>query len=351
MLQSREDRRLEETKRISRVLRMVQIISAQPRSWTRKKLAQEFEMSERMVDNDLQLIRHGLRYELRRGNGGYFFEEAPVLKPVALTVPEALALILAAQGARQTGTVDGAIIASALTRLEGGLPPRIVPYLRRADVAASDPVFGPARERVTALATLERAQVEGRKVRMTYITASRSDARSERVIAPYALQFYERSWIVIAQDSLRDDVRIFKVDRIESCALTDERYAIPANFNVGSYLGAGWGILRGEAGPVEEVVLRFTPTAAAWVRDERWHWSQDMATQQDGSLIVRFRCGVNHEMVRWLLSFGEQVTVEQTPELRKALMDEAGRIVERHGDVSPTRNGSRSGEGASDHRW
>jgi hypothetical protein len=44
---------LEETKRIARLLRIVQLISAHPRSWTRSRLAQEFELSERMLDNDI----------------------------------------------------------------------------------------------------------------------------------------------------------------------------------------------------------------------------------------------------------------------------------------------------------
>jgi HTH domain len=51
-------RRLEETKRIGRVLRILRLIDAQPRQWTRARLADELEVSERAIDNDLQLIRH-----------------------------------------------------------------------------------------------------------------------------------------------------------------------------------------------------------------------------------------------------------------------------------------------------
>jgi predicted DNA-binding transcriptional regulator YafY len=87
--------KLEETKRIARILRIVLLISAQPCVWTRRSLSQEFELSERMLDNDVQLIRHALRYDLRRARqAGYYFVGGPLLKPIALSIPEVLALNL-----------------------------------------------------------------------------------------------------------------------------------------------------------------------------------------------------------------------------------------------------------------
>lgn len=56
---TRNEPRLEETKRVARVLRIVQLISAQPRAWTRRRLGDEFELSARQIDYDLELIRHG----------------------------------------------------------------------------------------------------------------------------------------------------------------------------------------------------------------------------------------------------------------------------------------------------
>ena len=45
---------------IARVLRIIQLIGSYPRQWSRTRLAAEFEVSYRMIDNDLQLIRHAL---------------------------------------------------------------------------------------------------------------------------------------------------------------------------------------------------------------------------------------------------------------------------------------------------
>jgi predicted DNA-binding transcriptional regulator YafY len=124
--------RLEENKRLGRVLRIVQIIAANPKAWNRARLAEHFELSTRQIDKDLEMIRHGLRHELSRASTGYFFESGPLLKPMQLDLAEALALSLAAQHGRDTGSVERPAVASALSKLEEALPPEVVPYLRRA---------------------------------------------------------------------------------------------------------------------------------------------------------------------------------------------------------------------------
>ena len=306
---------------------MVQLIHSQPRAWSRGRLAHEFELSERMIDNDLQLIRHGLRYDLRRSPTGYYFADGPVLATIHLSVPEALGLALAAQLARDTGTVDGGTIAAALARLEDALPAGIVPYLRRAGSEGSLSPFHPARERGATLTTLEQGWAERRKVSIAYASASRGGVVTDRTVAPYYLLPYERSWLLIAHDSLRDEARMFKVDRIRRCELTDARFEIPADFDVPSYLGGTWGVLRGQSGPIEHVELRFGPLAAAWVRDEVWHPSQEIEMLADGGLVIRFHCSVTNELVRWVLSFGGEVGVEEPVGLREAVRQEAERVV------------------------
>lgn len=322
----------EETKRIARVLQIVQLISSQPRSWSRRGLAGRFELSERMLDNDLQLIRHALHYDLQRKGGGYYFAGGPPLRPLQFTIPETLALVLAAQQARATGTVDVEPIASGMARLENALPPNIVPYLRRAAEAPRAP-FGPVHERGATLLRLERALQETREVRVTYRSAASSES-TDRTLAPYFLFPYERSWYLVAHDSRRDAIRMFKVDRIGECAITDRRYTRPEDLDLSSYIGEDWGILRNLAAGVEPVAVRFTARGAPWVRDERWHASQHMELLPDGELRLRFSCGITDELMRWVLSFGGEVQVEEPETLRESVHNEARKVLARGGVTS-----------------
>jgi len=38
---------------------------------------------------------------------------------------------------------------------------------------------------------------------------------------------------------------MFNVDRIQQCRLTADHYAIPEDFDLATYLGSTWGVLRG----------------------------------------------------------------------------------------------------------
>lgn len=288
-----------------------------------------------------------LRYELCRGRTGYYFTRAPVVKPLELSIPETLALALAAQQARDTGTVDRTVVAGALTKLEDGLPSGIVPYLRRATHDQFAAGLGSVRERGPVLSTLKQGFVEGRRISFMYTSASRGGVVSERVIAPYHLLPYNRSWIVIAHDSLRREIRMFNVDRIMQCRLTDVPYTVPEDFDVASFLAPAWGLLRGaDAGPVEDVALHFSSRAGQWVRDVRWHLTPETKTLSDGTLMLSFHCGVTPELVRWILSYGSDVQVIGPSHLRDAVLQEARRVLDSEGDNSSRANEEVTVDGA-----
>jgi predicted DNA-binding transcriptional regulator YafY len=318
--------KLEETKRTSRILEIVQIVATAPRRYLRRDLAARFEVSERMIQKDLEVIRHGLKLWLSRSPEGYYFEEVPRLPALQYTFAEALALLLAVQAARQVSGVSSTELAAAVARLEALFPPEFTPLLRQA---VSQPVTTAQREhRQQMLMLLNQALLEGRKVRMVYETRSRDGAVSERVVRPYHIMPYVRSWQLVAYCELREAVRMFKVDRIREATLLDERYRIPDDFDLDAYMGAAWGLMRGEAGKPVDVVLHFGPEAGRWVAEEYWHPSQQAEEQPDGSMLFRLQVAVTPEFVNWLLYYGRRVEVLEPPGLRERVVEEHRRAAE-----------------------
>jgi predicted DNA-binding transcriptional regulator YafY len=311
----------EELKRTSRILELVQMIAVAPRRYLRRDLAQRFEISERMIQKDLDIIRHGLKLPLSHSPEGYYFEEVPRLPALQYSFPEALALLLAVQVARQVSGIGSVELAAAVARLEALFPPEFTPLLQQ--VVVGQPVVTAQREhRQQMLMLLNRALVEGRKVRMVYETRSRGGEVSERVVHPYHIMPYVRSWQLIAHCERRGEVLMFKVDRIREATLLDERYCIPDDFDLDSYLGATWGLMRGEAGEPVDVVLRFSPEAGAWVAEEYWHPSQQVEEQPDGSVLFKLHVAVTPEFVNWLLYYGRRVEVLEPASLREQVVEE-----------------------------
>jgi predicted DNA-binding transcriptional regulator YafY len=178
------------------------------------------------------------------------------------------------------------------------------------------------------LTLLYRALSERKMVRILYATASHAGEAKTRVIEPYYLMPYGRSWHLIAYDHLRQSVIQFKIDRVHEAELLETIYTIPAYFDVEEYMGDAWGLMRGAARESEEVVLLFEAQAGQWVTEELWHKSQQSEILPDSRARVRFYVGVTPEMVNWLLYYGDQVYVEKPEWLRDEVAERHKRAIE-----------------------
>lgn len=309
----------EQIRRTARVLEIVQQITVAPGRWSRKELARYHEISERMIQKDLELIRVRLKLELEHDGLTYRFSRLPQLPTLTYTFNEALALVTAVRSAQTVPGVNSADLAAAAARLESIFPNDLRPLLREATDKL--PNQATRAHRHAMLTLLHRALVERRRVDIRYLTGSREGEINDRVVEPYHIMPYLRSWYLVAYDHRRDTVLDFKLDRILEARLMEETYAIPANFDIDEYIGDNWGIMR-DAGPLAEpVVLGFTPEAGRWVAEERWHKSQTAETLPDGSVRVEFFVSVTPEMVRWLMFYGADVVVEQPAWLRDRLRE------------------------------
>lgn len=78
------------------------------------------------------------------------------------------------------------------------------------------------------------------------------------------------------------------------------------------------------------MVLRFTPEAAEDA--ERWlfHPSQNITTEADGSLTVRFRAGGTQEMCWHLFTWGTAVTIVAPDALRVTMVDPIRAATQHH---------------------
>jgi len=299
----------DQIRRTARVLEIIQQIAVAPGRWSRRSLAEHHEISERMIQKDLELIRYRLGLKLEHDGETYSFERLPHLPTTNYSFSEALALLTAARSAQTLPGVNSAELAAAIARLESTFPNELVPVLREATEQLPRKAVKPHRQ--TMLALLHRALSERKQVRILYATASQASEVKARVIEPYYLMPYGRSWHLIAYDHLRKDVIQFKIDRVQEAELLDNIYSIPADFDLDEYMGDAWGLMRGAAQPAERVSLLFESQSGLWVSEERWHKSQQIEALDDGRMRMTLFVGITPEMVNWLLYYGEKVFIEE----------------------------------------
>ena len=310
-------RAMEELKRISRILEIIQMIAVFPRRYRRKDFARRYEISERMVGKDIQVIRHGLRLPLRSSPEGYYFESLPSLPAVQFPWTEGIALVMALQAAIHIPGASSPELRAAISRLESLFPPDFAPLFQTLSHHRANTAQGKHRQDMLML--LNRALLEKRKVKMTYVTRSRSGAVTKRIVHPYHIMPYVRSWQLIAYCELREAVLMFKLDRIQEATLLDDHYRMPDDFDLDSYFGGAWGIIRGKGQSPEAIELLFQPDTGHRVMEEAWHPSQQAEVLPDGRVRFTLKATVTLEFIAWVLYYGPDVEVVRPMHLRQAI--------------------------------
>lgn len=312
--------------RIARLLEIVWLVSSHPKQWSRDRLAVEFGVSVRTINEDLRVLQDELRLVINNARGeGYYFSSIPQLPSVAYTLPEALALILAAHSARQVGGVSQRDLASAIARLSSVMPAELRAMLDRFGGSEDGPPESPHRE--TMLALLSQALSLQRTVQISYLAASAASDMTVREVEPYEVVRYGRSWHLVAFCRMREDFRTFKIDRIQSADILADTFQRQEEFDAEEFLNEGWGLIRGVDQPVEEVVLLFRQPSAIWVAEEEWHSSQQVEHRPDGTILFRVLIRITPEFQRWVFRYGRDVEVVQPQHLRDWIREEAQAVL------------------------
>ena len=242
------------------------------------------------------------------------------LMNVRLTLHESMAVHLAARLMATRTDKQNPHAAAALRKLGLALEklaPRVSQHLKASagvmedQAQRYDPVY------LHVLETLTRAWSDDR---VAHLWHRMPDGRVfDYDFAPYFIEPYAvgQTTHVIGWREPPGAMRTFKLERIQRIELTDREYTIPEDFDPREKLADAWGIWYTEAEPVE-VVLRFHPRVAHRVRETRWHRSEQVTEQPDGSLLWRARVAEPQEMAPWIRGWGADVEVMKPENLREA---------------------------------
>jgi len=202
---------------------------------TVRTLAARLGVDERTLRRYTQhLTELGIPIESVRGRyGGYRLAPGYKLPPLMLTDDEAVAVVLGLVAGRRAGLVtaaaEAADSASAKVRrvLPRALGRRLDALLQAIDFTA--PAWSAHPPGTAVLLVLADAARRHQPVVITY--TSWRGGTSERRVEPYGLVFHSGRWYVTGADSLRGEVRTFRLDRIAAAALAPGTFEVPADFD------------------------------------------------------------------------------------------------------------------------
>ena len=206
-------------RRAERLYALVDLLRGARRPWSAARLAEEFEVSKRTIERDVQSLQlAGVPIYADYGvSGGYSILREHSLPPLNLTVPESLA-VLAGLGLHETSPYDAAARRARAKILAISREDQLAPI---DEALASMFVIDSGPPSEAAIALIPEAIAARRVVRLDYTSADGETTTSRDVEAMGLLRGGD-AWVFAGWCRLRDGIRGFHLDRISHLELTGE---------------------------------------------------------------------------------------------------------------------------------
>ena len=323
-------------RQLQRLLALDQLLRSQPRP-TASRLAELLERSERTIRSDLAFLRDRYHAPLECSKSkGYHYTNAEWRLPsISLSQGELFAVTL---GARMLEAYAGSLyvteLRSAIVRLSERLPEQT--WVDLQQVATERILFRSGAE--TNLDPeiwhqLESACRQQKSVHMTYYTAS-SNSTSDRKLDPYLLHIYRgTNPYVIGFCHKRQEVRWFRVDRIQRLESLSDTFVQDSTFDAKDHLEM---IFQHEVGGVPvNVAIWFDAATAPYIRERRWHPTQELQEHPNGAVTLCMTLRGLNDLKRWVLGYGRGAIVQQPPELVELVQQEISGMARHYFQTEP----------------
>lgn len=168
------------------------------------------------------------------------------------------------------------------------------------------------------LSTILEAMKEGRMMRITYRKYGSTSEPEKFDVKPYGIKESDKRWYLVAFCVQRGSVRVYALDRIQSCEVGEDTFTIEEGFSLDDLFKGSYGVyLSGGEEPVE-IIIKATPRESEYIRDLPIHSSQE----QIGDCVFRYRLIPNDSFVMNLCSRGDRIEVITPSALRQRVLSE-----------------------------
>lgn len=317
-------RALDRKRKLHRLLTILRKLDNREKC-TPESLSHHFETTARNIYRDMNdLNAAGFAITFDRDNGSYRFVDSDfALRDLDLTKEELTVLLVGKQLGQSLGKPFEQAYQSLIKKAQKETGAKTRGRLK--DIEAQqcfwidlDPVdgFDAIAEQYNAVTKA----IEEKKALEIEYKGMGSQEDTKRTIDPYGLFLHKGVWYALAYCHYRKSVREFALDCVKSARLTKRHYSIPADFSMEEYFKPGWHIIT-YGNPVE-VVLRFSSEIARWIKRRRWHPTQIIEENKDGSILFKVKLTGTEEIKRWTYSWAPHCEVLAPKELRKEVAKE-----------------------------
>jgi predicted DNA-binding transcriptional regulator YafY len=305
-----------------RVLSLLELLQSHGRL-SGTELAAKLGVDKRTVRRYIQALEQlGIPVTTEQGcDGGYMLVAGFKLPPMMFTNDETLALSLGLLAAHNLNLADTqAAISSVQAKLERVMPAKL--KSRSRAIADTIKLILPASDAETPgqqLSPLLDALEQQRSVTIVY--AAYQQAPVSRQVDPYGLLFRSGRWYMSGYCHLRQELRTFRLDRLQHIELLDQSFNRPAQFDSAEHFTQS---LYGMPGNIDvQVMLHTDKNTAAQAMGE----TASMLKPQADGLLLNTRTDSCYCLAQWLSQLPFDFSIIEPPELKQALKQQAARLM------------------------
>lgn len=132
---------------------------------------------------------------------------------------------------------------------------------------------------------------------------------SQRNFQPYALKDFGNRWYVIGKDLKDNRIKTFSLDRISLLQFSNQKYKVPADFNIQKYFQYSFGIINPDDIEPEEIVLSFDAHQGKYIKTLPIHPSQKIIRDDTKELQISLFLSPTYDFKMEVLSYGNRVKI------------------------------------------
>ena len=292
-------------------------------------LSEKLEVTTKTIHRDIGFMRDrfNLPIEYDALRNGYQYS-APVDSFPMLQIDEGelFALLVAEKVLQQyRGTVFEKQLSTAFRKISESLPDTVSMRLGDWDDALDIRNTGKVNVNEKIFDLLFKSVAKGRQLEILYTKPN--GAPEKRIIDPYQIANINNDWYLYAYDHKQDDIRCFVPARMESAMITGQKFKRPDSFSLDQFLEGAFGSFSSDES--YDIRIQFTKTAAPFIREKKWHPSQELKELKNGCVEVSLRLSHLMDIRRWILGWGGQAKVLAPAELLESVRAEAKAILQK----------------------
>ncbi|MGX6443542.1 helix-turn-helix transcriptional regulator [Neobacillus sp. K501] len=298
---------------------------------TAKQISEKLEMNIRTVYRYIDTIStSGVPIISEPGhNGGYTLLNNFIEAPLFFDIEEQTSLFHAAVFAEEAGYYGGEALNRAISKLSKysnqEQETKINQHLTSLEVIS----------RLSSLSLepflkeLEQAVADGYSVKILYPKSGEKQL-NYRLVDPYRIIYWNNKWYVIGFCHLRNDIRSFRVNRIESLMLTENKFIRPANFSARDFFMKNLLPTIEDKEGINSLVINGNEST---LNDVCQHWflGHYLHKRNSNQAVFLLEKDIVHTYIPYLLlPYGKSIQIIEPISLKKRLIEVLSELIKYH---------------------